>query len=97
MSSCSVELCSAAGWEAVLVGTGGTSFDPDDEAYRMLPIAAGDAPGGSAVNNAFWKPRQLKKNVGAKKASAKSWGRYAGYPPYRARPDPRERSDPREL
>ena len=43
MSSCSVELCSAAGWEAVLVGTGGTSFDPHDEAYRMLPIAAGDA------------------------------------------------------
>ena len=40
---CSVELCSAAGWEAVLVGTGGTSFDPHDEAYRMLPIAAGDA------------------------------------------------------
>ena len=40
---CSVELCSAAGWEAVLVGTGGTSFDPHDEAHRMLPIAAGDA------------------------------------------------------
>ena len=40
VSSCSVELCSAAGWEAWCAGTGGTSpDDPHDEAYRMLPIA----------------------------------------------------------
>lgn len=40
VSSCSVELCSAAGWEAWLVGTGGTTADPHDEAYRMLPISS---------------------------------------------------------
>ena len=38
-SSCSLELCSAAGWEAWCVGTEGTVADPDDEEYRMLLIA----------------------------------------------------------
>eukprot|EP00908_Phaeocystis_cordata_P016911 Transcript_28233.p6 GENE.Transcript_28233~~Transcript_28233.p6 ORF type:complete len:194 (-),score=65.94 Transcript_28233:129-710(-) len=41
VSSCSVELCSSAGWEAWLARTGGTSADPADEAFQMLPIAAG--------------------------------------------------------
>ena len=38
VTSCSVELCSAAGWEAwVLAVTGGTEFSDAPE-YRMLPI-----------------------------------------------------------
>ena len=39
VSTCSIELCSASGWEAWLEGTGGTSADPDDPEYAMLPIA----------------------------------------------------------
>ena len=39
-SSCSVELCSAAGWKEWLHGTGGTEFSDAPE-YRMLPIASG--------------------------------------------------------
>ena len=39
VSSCSVELCSAAGWDEWVHGTGGTEFSAAPE-YRMLPIAA---------------------------------------------------------
>eukprot|EP00937_MAST-01D_sp_MAST-1D-sp2_P001332 g1332.t1 len=38
VSSCSVELCSAAGWDAWLRGTEGTTNDPLDASYRMLPV-----------------------------------------------------------
>lgn len=40
VSSCSIELCSAAGWRAWARGTGGTTADPDDEEYRMLKVAS---------------------------------------------------------
>ena len=38
VSSCSVEMCSSAGWRAWLEGTGGTEADPNDPEYRMLSI-----------------------------------------------------------
>lgn len=39
VSSCSIELCSASGWDAWRDGTGGTTADPEDPEYAMLLIA----------------------------------------------------------